>query len=122
MDGKLVYSSKMYAKNTEKFDTKDITVTCAMPDADYAEVVTIRRHITCSSSSGGGVAAAPDYGTYRVARGGTVRAEVTDDVWADVAFSSGGILSVTVLKLAGTSGTSHGISAVDFNVFGYKYL
>lgn len=122
MDGKLVYSSKMHAQNTEKFDTKDITVTCAMPDADYAEVVTIRRHITYSSSSGGGVAAAPDYGTYRVARGGTVRANVADDVWADVAFSSGGILSVTVLKLAGTSGASHGISAVDFNVFGYKYL
>lgn len=123
MDGKLVYSSKMYARNTEKFDAKDVTVTCVIPNADYAEVAAIKRYTTYSYSSsyGGGVAAAPDYGTYRVARGGTVRAKVTDDVLADVAFSSGGILSVTVLKLAGTNDANRGINAVDFNVFGYKY-
>ena len=122
MDGKLVYSSKMYARNTEKFDTKDVKVTCVIPDADYAEVAAVKRYTTYDSSNGGSVAAAPDFGTYRVARGGSVRANVTESVSADVAFSSNGTLSVTVLQLAGANNTGRGANDVNFNVFGYKYL
>ena len=119
MDGKLIYTATGTAGNT--------AVTLTVPDAvDYIEVKQMTA--ACMSSTEGDVAVAKDFGTTRIARGGTAVAMVGGpaadsyssikcNAWLPTAVTFGTNGTVTI-----AAATSNGGLEMPFNVEGYQYL